>query len=392
MKYYKVSTRFVLLIGLFMLAFSFVSPAQAAKEIWVPPGPGAKKPFGNWATSPLKKKISFSWSVPADYDSTQLGNGKAFIVLFSLKDQDVSYELQANVIQNGDPFDLGTIFTSNTKMGLVKGELVEIDVSNVLPATLVPSDYITMNFKRVGKAKVVVVGLRFVYNPVSSMSLNGTTLQLNNNAGTTSVNLLSIAPWRFTGTDIFFGNNVGIGTNSPAQPLDVVGNATVSGEVRGGNFITTSDRRRKKNIEALGNTLDKVMALKPARYHFKTEDDSGSKHFGLIAQDLKEVFPEVVRVNPEGEEFGPGEAGLHTVAYSELIPVLIKSIQEQQMIIQEQKATNEKQQALIRDVQAQLERHQEQQVAFQELEGKIRKMKMQLDHLEQAGWTLAENQ
>lgn len=187
------------------------------------------------------------------------------------------------------------------------------------------------------------------------------------------------------------GSRVGIGTVDPSQKLHVVGDALVSGTITAAAFVQVSDQRRKKNIEALDTTLDKVMDLKPARYHFKTEDDSGSKHFGFIAQELKRVFPEVVSVDPDSGEFGPGEEGLHTVSYSELIPVLIKGMQEQQTIIQEEQAANDKQQALIHDVQAQLEVHKKQQAAYQELEGMVQKMKMKLDRLEQAGWTLAGN-
>jgi len=163
-------------------------------------------------------------------------------------------------------------------------------------------------------------------------------------------------------------DRVGIGTSSPVQKLDV------RGIIIANSYQTHSDRRLKKNIETLENTLDKVMALKPTLYHFRTEDDSDSKHFGLIAQELKEVFPEVVKIQEGNFE---GMKDMHAVKYTELIPVLIKGMQEQQVIIQ--------------DLEEKLEDQQKQQLAYQELEGMVRKMKQKLDRLEQAGWTLAEN-
>ena len=115
-----------------------------------------------------------------------------------------------------------------------------------------------------------------------------------------------------------------------------------------GVYSAVSDRRLKKNIEPVGAVLPRIMQLKPSKYQFNEEADSDPKHFGLIAQDLINVFPEVVTVHDNNAEDG-GIEGLHLVAYSELVPILTRGIQEQQEIIDRHETT-------IADLTARLER------------------------------------
>lgn len=89
--------------------------------------------------------------------------------------------------------------------------------------------------------------------------------------------------------------------------------------------INTSDRRQKTNIEELHYGLGEVMQLKPVSFNWKKGNDD--KKLGLIAQDIQNVIPEVVSV-------GDDEDKTLGVYYSDLIPVLINAIQEQQEQIQ----------------------------------------------------------
>lgn len=85
-----------------------------------------------------------------------------------------------------------------------------------------------------------------------------------------------------------------------------------------GEITAYSDRRLKKNIETLpGGTLDKIMQLNPVS--FKRKDQKGNKkQIGLIAQELKKVFPEFVSKS----------GGFYSVNYSQITAILIKAIQE----------------------------------------------------------------
>jgi hypothetical protein len=97
-----------------------------------------------------------------------------------------------------------------------------------------------------------------------------------------------------------------------------------------------SDQRVKENIVDLDDGLDAVMALKPRKFDWKEgkgKDIKGDR--GFIAQEFETVFPDMIDEwkdpAPEGEE--PYKA-----VNANLIPTLVKAIQEQQTIINDLKA------------------------------------------------------
>ncbi len=89
------------------------------------------------------------------------------------------------------------------------------------------------------------------------------------------------------------GGSVGIGTSSPSYALDV------TGTIRATNLILTSDRRAKKNISSLDETesLEKLSRLNPVSFEWK---NSGEADLGIIAQELAEVYPELVLKDQQG--------------------------------------------------------------------------------------------
>jgi hypothetical protein len=90
-----------------------------------------------------------------------------------------------------------------------------------------------------------------------------------------------------------------------------------------GTLSESSDRRLKKNIIPLPTMIQNIMDLQPSEY-----EKNNKKSYGLIAQDVQEVFPEVVSQN---------ENGYLSVSYTELIAPLIKAVQEQQKEIEDLK-------------------------------------------------------
>jgi hypothetical protein len=95
------------------------------------------------------------------------------------------------------------------------------------------------------------------------------------------------------GSKSYFSGNVGIGTTSPSSKLHVSGGC-ITGSM-------CSDIRLKKNIEPLpyGSILDRVMGLEAVTFEWKDRVD-GKRQIGLIAQDVEEVFPEVVTTPDDG--------------------------------------------------------------------------------------------
>lgn len=95
-----------------------------------------------------------------------------------------------------------------------------------------------------------------------------------------------------------------------------------------GAYVTVSDRRLKKDITALENgTLKKIMQLNPVSYLMKDQKDT-KRNLGLISQEVQEVFPSITHY-VEAQD-------ILSLSYIELIPILIKALQEQQGIIDTQ--------------------------------------------------------
>ena len=94
------------------------------------------------------------------------------------------------------------------------------------------------------------------------------------------------------------------------------GDATLAGDL-----TVNSDARLKSNIISLGSTLAKLMKIDGKSYTMKSNEKVNK--IGLLAQDIEEVFPELVK---EGED----KDGTLSVNYQGLIPVLINAIKEQQ--------------------------------------------------------------
>ena len=127
----------------------------------------------------------------------------------------------------------------------------------------------------------------------------------------------------------------------------------MNGKVTATSVVTTSDMRLKENIAPLNedsekSTLENVLDMNVVEYTLKippmtisgasqTEGKdaeivnsnivgSDKKHIGLLAQELQKIYPELV------EE---GQDGYLGINYIELVPVLIRAIQEQQKQIKE---------------------------------------------------------
>lgn len=107
--------------------------------------------------------------------------------------------------------------------------------------------------------------------------------------------------------------NVGIGTTTPAQKLDVNGNIAVAGST-----VHTSDQRLKKNIQTLENSLGKISELRGVSFEWKEDEDrSKGEQIGVIAQEVEAQFPQLI---VEGND------GMKAVNYAGLIGPLIEAV------------------------------------------------------------------
>lgn len=111
------------------------------------------------------------------------------------------------------------------------------------------------------------------------------------------------------------------------------------GPVFSTSSFVVSDRKLKTDIQPLDEALVYINALKPKSYLFDKDrypelNLPEGQHFGLLADELEEVFPTLVRQNESLESPEKTEKiEFKVVNYQELVPVLVKGIQEQQQTI-----------------------------------------------------------
>jgi len=115
------------------------------------------------------------------------------------------------------------------------------------------------------------------------------------------------------GTINFESNGPGTGTYAFNGNTTVSNDLTVSGDV-----VVSSDARLKANIVSLGSTLSKLLLIDGKSYTMKKD---GKQKIGVLAQEIREVFPELV--SEDANE-------MLAVNYQGLVPVLINALKEQQ--------------------------------------------------------------
>jgi polyhydroxyalkanoate synthesis regulator phasin len=80
----------------------------------------------------------------------------------------------------------------------------------------------------------------------------------------------------------------------------------------------------------MGDTSSRLLELRPVTFHYKTQPD-GPLQYGLIAEEVNEVMPELVVKDATGQ--------LETVAYHELPAMLLNELQKQRAQIADQAKT-----------------------------------------------------
>jgi hypothetical protein len=125
-----------------------------------------------------------------------------------------------------------------------------------------------------------------------------------------------------------------IGQNSSFRALRIYSGAESSGvnlSSGGTSWGTFSDERLKYDVEPVENAVESLSNLRTVKYRLKDVDSAeDKKKIGLMAQDLVGVLDEVIDpVKKTGDD-----TEYMSVRYTELVPVLVKAIQEQQTLIE----------------------------------------------------------
>ena len=167
----------------------------------------------------------------------------------------------------------------------------------------------------------------------TEIEINATTIDMNGNldlSGTlTCSTSITVGSAALTEAELEKLDEITNGTVSASKAVvvdsnkDASGfrNITATGTVQGAEVTATSDERLKSDIKTIDNALDKVMNMRGVSYIKQAE-----KGVGVIAQEIEKVLPEVVT---DGE--------YKSVAYGNIVGVLIEAIKEQQKQIDELK-------------------------------------------------------
>jgi hypothetical protein len=110
----------------------------------------------------------------------------------------------------------------------------------------------------------------------------------------------------------------------------------------------TSSRRFKEDVKQMGAASEALFALKPVSFRYKKQiDPAGTPQFGLVAEDVDAVAPDLVVRDHEGKPY--------TVRYEAVNAMLLNEFQKEHCAVQELKAKAAKQEATIAHQQKQIE-------------------------------------
>jgi hypothetical protein len=172
--------------------------------------------------------------------------------------------------------------------------------------------------------------LNLHYKDSSAVPINEATHQISlvtSLAGGPDKRVAFFSSSALTTSEGFIVDNgkVGINVNeSTDTPLTY--QLEVSGSIRASQGVfANSDERLKDNINTIENALDKVDKLRGVEFNWTGDFDT---QIGVIAQEVKEVLPEVVEQD---------NIGHYQVNYSAIVPVLIEAIKELKNEIEELK-------------------------------------------------------
>jgi hypothetical protein len=136
----------------------------------------------------------------------------------------------------------------------------------------------------------------------------------------------------------FYGAGI-YGVNVSGVPVYI----TSSGQLG----IVSSSIRFKKDVQNMGNASSAIYRLRPVTYRYKKPfaDGSDPVEYGLIAEEVARVYPDLVARNADGT--------IQTVAYQKLTPMMLNELQKQHRLREYLAKTIEQQQQTIQFLRAQ---------------------------------------
>ena len=150
---------------------------------------------------------------------------------------------------------------------------------------------------------------------LANSTISGVSLGSNLNALTFTDYLISGGTYTGATARTVSVAGTSINTGNTLVARDASGDFT-AGSITATQYTSTSDISLKKNVSTIENALEKVLSLRGVEYD---RIESGEHQIGVIAQEVEKIIPEVVY----GDE-------IKSVAYANIVALLIEAIKEQQ--------------------------------------------------------------
>jgi hypothetical protein len=155
----------------------------------------------------------------------------------------------------------------------------------------------------------------------------------------------------------------------------VAGGATVMVDANGQLGTMTSSARYKEAVQPMDKASEAVLALHPVTFRYKHEfDPEGIPQFGLVAEDVEKVNPDLVARDEQGKPY--------TVRYEAVNAMLLNEFLKEHQTVQELKSAAVKQEATIARQQKQIDA----------LSAGLQKVSAQLELSKPAPQTVVNNQ
>ncbi len=274
-----------------------------------------------------------------DYKSLKFKtNGTQGLILDSLGSVGVgtSPRFTAGATREKFLIDAGST-TSNTLLGAIgdNNDFLQLNIQNTNNGAAASTDVIASANNGTDNSSYVDMGINSqAYSPKGSLLSGSNTAYLYATGndfyvgnGAQNKDLIFFTNTGTTGADgtermrILSGGAVAIGQAT----ANGTNKLTVNGSISASAFNVSSDRRLKTNIKNTSYGLKEVMNLQPVSWDWKNSAMGKGLQLGLIAQDAKKEIPEIVSGNEQ--------TGTLSINYTELVPVLINAIKEQQQQI-----------------------------------------------------------
>ena len=232
------------------------------------------------------------------------------------------------------------------------------------------------------------VGISALFSNASGSSNTavGIDALLNNTIGSSNIAIGSGAGGSITTANhvICIGPAVGENVNNTTWIGNVFGTTTVSGTTQpvivsetGQLGTISSSRRFKKQIKPMDQASESILALKPVTFNYKT-DKTNTPQFGLVAEDVAAVNPDLVVRDENGE--------IYSVRYEAVNAMLLNEFLKEHRKISQLEATLTQQQTSFQSKVA------EQEKEIEALRSGLRKVSAQIEMTKAASKVVVRNQ